>query len=255
MSLTSVDNKLYHIPKNTRVYAIGDIHGHYDALARMHIAIDKHLDKNPIEKAIIVYLGDYIDRGPDSAKVLARMCEMPEEEEGIERVFIKGNHELAFLGFMKDPKSYGKNWMKYGGVQTIESYGVTVPNKEVLLSAEIERISKELNAAVPEQHKEFCINTRLKYVCGDYLFVHAGIRPKVDLSEQTPQDLVFIRHEFLDYDKPHDKFVVHGHSITEVPDIRNNRVGLDTGYWKHGVLTTGIFEGCTIDFLQVKKDA
>lgn len=253
MDLTAPLHKNYTLPENTRVYAIGDIHGYYDALAKMHAAIDQHIYKNPHENVTIVYLGDYVDRGPESAKVIERLAEMQNSNDPITRIFLRGNHEQALLNFLKDPLATGHNWLKFGGIQTLESYGIEV-GKLPILPGEMERLARELQQRLPEHHEEFLHALRMYHKTGDYLFVHAGIRPGIELSEQLDMELMSIREPFLDSDKEHGYRVVHGHSITFDPEIKSNRIGIDTGYYETGTLTAAVIEGEEVDILQVKGD-
>lgn len=245
--------KNYSLPDNTRVYAIGDIHGHYDALAKMHFAIDKHIHENPHQNIIIVYLGDYIDRGPDSAKVLERLAEMQGSDDAINRIFLRGNHEQSMLNFLEDPIAVGQGWLRYGGIQTLQSYGIKVEDT-IILPGEMERLSIELNKKLPEHHKAFCKSLKMYYVSGDYLFVHAGIRPETPLSQQKERDLISIRDPFLKYKEAHAHRIVHGHSISFQPEILANRIGIDTGYFETGILSAVIIEGEDVDILQVREE-
>ncbi len=253
MDISASHQKNYTLPDNTRIYAIGDIHGYYDALAKMHFAIDEHIHKNPHTNVTIVYLGDYIDRGPDSAKIIERLSGMKNADDAITRIFLRGNHEQTMLDFLKEPLVCGHNWLRYGGIQTLQSYGVEVNNK-IILPSEMERLSSELNEKLPHHHREFCKNLDMYYVSGDYLLVHAGVSPKIPLSQQKDRDLMCIRDPFLKYEGVHEYRVVHGHSISFEPEILQNRIGIDTGYYESGILSAVILEGETVGVLQVMKD-
>ncbi len=245
-----------------RVYAIGDLHGHLEALQAMHLKIDMHLSDYPIEKAVIIYLGDYIDRGPESAQIVERLSLLQKEISPISRHFIKGNHEWALQEFLEHPLQCGPYYLKWGGLETVESYGVEIPShvtqsaiiQGAILPAEYERLSLSLKEKIPPHHIEFLDSLEYSLQIGGYLFVHAGIRPKVPLKEQDPQDLMRIRDDFLAYTHAHEYRVVHGHTITPDVVIKDNRIGLDTGFFETGRLSCGVLEKERVDILQIQKE-
>lgn len=247
----------YSTPANTRLYAIGDIHGHLDALDRMHEAIFQDLLDDPAPDHVeIIYMGDYIDRGAENKGVIERLIERRDRGDGVPKTFLKGNHEIAMLDFMSDPLD-SSAWLKWGGLETLDSYGIKL-NLEAVLPGEIEKAAKSLAQALPDAHAKFLESTQLFYQSGDYLFVHAGIHPLKSFEHQTEPDFTNIRKPFLDWHKdplyrPLPYKVVHGHSIEAEPQNLPHRVGLDTGYYKTGVLTCGVFEGSDIRFLQVRN--
>jgi serine/threonine protein phosphatase 1 len=242
----------YGIPKGLRVYAIGDIHGHLAQLDKLHEAISVDLLTMPPEEVHIVYLGDYIDRGPANRGVIERLIERKARGDGITKSFLKGNHESAVFEFMEDP--VGSDWLRYGGLDTLRDYGIFFEGG-VPLPAEKERAAKKMCTAVPQEHFEFFSTLEVAVEIGDYLFVHAGVDPRKKFSEQTERDLTCIREPFLSWHlqddfKPLEKKVVHGHSAYAAPENQPHRVSLDTGCFKGGKLTAGVFEGTSVRFLQ-----
>ena len=252
----------YSIPDGTRVYAIGDIHGYLSPLQAMHLKIDMHLSDNPIEKTMIVYLGDYVDRGPESAAVVERLTLLSQEHSDIERVFIKGNHEWGMLGFLNSPLQFARPYLKWGGLEALVSYGVDIPEhitqdaivEGSVLPAEYERLASAYKEKVPVHHIKFLESLELYRQVGGYLFVHAGIKPQVSLKNQKEQDLMRIREAFSDYEKAHEYRVVHGHQISTDVEIKSNRIGLDTGFYEQGVLSCVALEKDNVEVLQVRQE-
>lgn len=246
--------KIYSLPPALRVYAIGDIHGHLEALEAMHEAIFIDLlDSPPEDKVHIVYLGDYVDRGPESKGVIDCLIGRQRRGDGIAKSFLMGNHEMAVFEFLKDP--LGTDWLDYGGIETLGSYGVSFEN-QAILPAEKERASTEFRAKLPPEHLEFLKNLDLYAEIGDYIFVHAGIHPEKPLSRQNESDLTFIREPFLSWHKnpaykPLEKKIVHGHSVYEKPENKPHRISIDTGLYEGGPLTAAVLEGKDVRFLQV----
>ncbi len=219
------------LPEGVRIYAFGDIHGRADLLKQMFTEIDADLARSPVKRSIEVYLGDYIDRGPSSAHTLDLLIERSRDREAI---FLKGNHEAYFLEVLRDPTKL-EDWRQFGGLQTLMSYGL----QPSLNPDEAERIEliRRLNEVVPREHLAFLRSLKASFVCGDFFFVHAGVRPGIPLSEQQESDLLWIRNEFLDSEKNFGKFVVHGHTPVRHPDMRSNRINIDTGAYATGNLT------------------
>jgi serine/threonine protein phosphatase 1 len=233
------------VPDGSRVYAIGDIHGRADLLSELHERIAADAAANAPSRRVIVYLGDYIDRGPESAKVLEILSSPPLDE--FEAVFVKGNHEDLMLRYI-DEGTMMRAWMSNGGSATLKSYGVGTLG--ILLGeAGTTRIRRKLALALPEQHRKFLDSLCISHEEGDYLFVHAGVRPGIPLAEQEPEDLMWIRHDFLNAEDDFGKIVVHGHSIRTKPDVKANRIGIDTGAFNSGRLTCLVLEGTERRFL------
>ena len=225
------------LPDGLRIYAIGDVHGRADLLQSLLTVIDVDLDRSAPERAIQVFLGDYIDRGPDSRGVLdilMRRC------RSYETVCLKGNHEAFLLEVLKDPSRL-QDWRHYGGLLTLLSYGVTPtvnPNPE----QQVELIDA-LERALPPEHKAFIERLPTSFTCGDFFFVHAGVRPGIPLDRQREQDLLWIRDEFLNSEDKFGKYIVHGHTPVNNPDIRPNRINIDTGAYATGNLTLLSIQG------------
>jgi serine/threonine protein phosphatase 1 len=233
------------VPAGLRVYAIGDVHGRLDLLDRLLETIHHDASRARDQTAIRVFLGDYVDRGPDSAGVIARLIELQERDP--RAVFLRGNHEQMFLDFLDDPNCY-QAWCKLGAEQTLLSYDVTPPLFEE--DSVFQDVRGAFALALPEQHLKFIGLTKYMHVEGDYLFVHAGIRPQVHFNEQSPQDLMWIREDFLSSSGKFEKVVVHGHSGHNAPDVRRNRIGIDTLAYKTGDLTALVLEGTKRRFLK-----
>lgn len=224
-----------------RVYAVGDIHGHTDALAPLIRALRADLADDPAaERPLLVFLGDYFDRGPDSRGVVDMVLAL-EAGGPFEVVALKGNHEDALLRVMTDME-FGPNWIRNWGRATLRSYGIEVPEPG-LEAAETARVQVDLLAALPPRHHDFLRRCVMSRIVGDYLFVHAGVRPGVPLEAQDDKDLLWIRHDFLESDADFGKVVVHGHTPSEAPELRANRIGIDTGVYYSGVLTALRLEG------------
>ncbi len=238
------------VPAGHRCYVVGDIHGRADLLDRMHEMIVADRDAAPPRKIaqqnVIVYLGDYVDRGGRSFEVVDGLVHAP--LGGFESVFLKGNHEELLLAFWADG-SGGDVWMMNGAAATLLSYGVDIPGAFMDAQGR-DAARRRFRDAVPADHLAFFRSLRTYHVAGDYLFVHAGVMPGVALEDQTEFDLLWIRDDFLGHETPSDKVVVHGHSISPVPEVRAGRIGIDTGAWHSGCLTCLVLEDVTRRFLQ-----
>ncbi len=233
------------IPHGVRIYAVGDIHGRADLLSLALRGINTDCRRRPADRPITVFIGDYIDRGPDSRAVLDLLLRWREDNEA---VFIRGNHERFLPKFLADSRTLDA-WRQNGGLETLLSYGLkpTInPDRH-----EQVRLADELADALPRQHRDFLESLDLCFSCGEYLFVHAGIRPGVPIQEQTEDDLLWIREEFLAHEQPFERFVVHGHTPVKVPDLRSNRINIDTGAFATGCLTCIVIEGSGIAQLPI----
>jgi serine/threonine protein phosphatase 1 len=225
------------IPRGTRVYAIGDIHGRADLLMAMFAAIDDNLKAYPVARPIHVLLGDYIDRGPSSKQVID--CILARQKRHA-MVCLKGNHETYAAQFLEDPAILPE-WRRLGGVATLASYGVNAPNKD---DAETQKsVFAAFRSAMPASHREFIRNLPVTFDCGDYFFVHAGVRPGIPLPKQREEDLLWIREDFLLHEEDFGKIIVHGHSPTKEPDLRPNRINIDTGAFATGRLSCLVLQG------------
>jgi len=237
------------VPANTRVYAVGDIHGRADLLRNLHRQIAKDATRAPEDEKLVVYLGDYIDRGLDSRGVIDLLIDKP--PEGVAPIHLKGNHEATLLRFLDDP-SVGEAWLAYGGAETLYSYGVARATFASDRRA-IEAARHRLVETFPDRHRAFLEGLKATHRLGDYLFVHAGIRPGVPLDEQDEDDLLWIREEFLRSTADHGCVVVHGHSIRREVEFRSNRIGIDTGAFATGVLTALVLAGDRRALLQTGR--
>ncbi|MBR1171018.1 metallophosphoesterase family protein [Bradyrhizobium liaoningense] len=219
------------LPDGLRIYAISDIHGCADLLQQMFAVIDRDLSTIGSRRAIHVFLGDYIDRGPDSNRTIELLIERGLKHES---VFLMGNHEAFLLDVLQEPARLTE-WRQFGGLQTLLSYGLK-PSINPDLAEQADLI-RELARAIPPHHMKFLQALRPRFVCGDFFFVHAGVRPGVPLAKQVENDLLWIREEFLLSDENFGKYIVHGHTPVQQPDIRFNRVNIDTGAYATGNLT------------------
>ncbi len=230
------------VPATTAVYAIGDIHGRSNLLAELHAAIVADAASRPVSRRVLVHLGDYVDRGPDSAGVVYRLLDaLP---AGFESVCLLGNHERMMLDFLEDP-SMGPLWLRNGGDATLASYGVAYdPKQEDRFTLQrLRGLQGELRHRLPERHYRFLSGLHLLHTEGDYAFAHAGIRPGVALEAQEEMDLLWVRGLFLRSEVDHGKIIVHGHTIIPDPEILPNRIGIDTGAWYTGRLTCLVLHG------------
>lgn len=221
-----------YIPADMRVYCIGDIHGRNDLLAELIHKIQQDAE-DFTGQMVVVYLGDYIDRGLGSKEVLDLI--ISSEQQGIEYIYLRGNHEQTLLDFIQED-SVGRSWLSYGGQATLVSYGVQVTKIPTKREDYLD-IQQRLRRNLPENHYRFFMATRASYTLGSYFFVHAGINPRYPLAKQAPEDLLWIRDDFTHSRKPFEKIVVHGHTVVESAEILNNRIGIDTGAYATGVLT------------------
>lgn len=225
------------LPEGTRVYAVGDVHGRADLIHRLLSQIDAHLSRNPVSRPIEVFLGDYVDRGPDSRRVIDLLIRRSEKRETI---CLKGNHETYLLDFLRDPKVFDI-WRQYGGLETLLSYGVSPPLRPK--PADRKQLSRSFKRVLPKDHLRFLSQLTTSFVCGDFLFVHAGVQPGVPLDLQREEHLLWIRDDFLRVDHDFGKYIVHGHTPVKEPDIRPNRVNIDTGAFESDRLTCLMIEG------------
>lgn len=231
-------------PANTRIYAIGDIHGRLDLLNTLLASIAKDSENAP-QRKVLVILGDCIDRGAHSAGVVERLSTLHNQSpfDGFELRFIKGNHEQVMLEFL-DGENDGQVWLaKGGGMATLNSYGIS---DTTLNRQELRRRAK---ACIPKNHRTFMRNMQGLHREGDYAYVHAGVRPNIALTHQDPNDLMWIRRPFLDYEGDFGAVIVHGHTTTDIPDVLPNRIAIDTRAWASGTLSCLVVQGLEQRFL------
>ncbi len=230
-------------PDGRRIYAIGDIHGRADLLEALLATIAR--DSVGAERPIIVFLGDYVDRGADSRRVIDLLLTL--DAARFELRFLRGNHEAAMLEFLHSPDA-GRRWMRIGGDQALRSYGVAAPSDAASDEA-FKAASVALAAALPPEHLAFLQRLELSVQYGDYLFVHAGLRPGRDLAVQTEEDMLTIRKPFLQSKERWPFVVVHGHSPVDSAFSDGRRIGVDTAAYATGRLTAVRLEGESVGFL------
>lgn len=239
------ENAATRVPDGTRVYAVGDIHGRADLLRSLHRKILDDAADAEAQRLVVVYIGDYVDRGPDSFGVVDMLIEEP--LAGFERHHLKGNHEDFLLRFL-ETGSHGEVWMINGARATLGSYGVEWSDMAYGVDG-LAAARQKFADFMPESHFQFFRGLELQHQEGDYLFVHAGIRPGVPLGEQRAFDLMWIREVFLDSSADHGVVVVHGHTIAPEPEVLPNRIGIDTGAFHSNRLTALVVEGAERRFL------
>ena len=225
-------------PPGHRAYVVGDVHGRLDLLENLLARIHSELQRHPAEKTTLVFVGDLIDRGPSSAQVLERLRTY--KRPGISTVFLLGNHEEVLLRILGGDAVLITKWRWFGGSECLQSYGVDPKQLQRVNNADALAIVRR---AIPREHVRFLESFSDSCQFGDYLFVHAGIRPGVPLDEQTQADMRWIRDPFLLDDSDHGLVVVHGHTITTEVEERPNRIGIDTGAYRSGNLTALAIEG------------
>jgi serine/threonine protein phosphatase 1 len=227
------------LPPNQRVYAVGDVHGCLDRLAALHEQIAEDLANRPVKEAVLVHLGDYVDRGPDTAQVIEWLVAGP-PVPAKRVVNLMGNHEMMMLTALASPDdTTAHHWLTNGGADSLMSWGV--PRSAV---------PAEWPGHIPLRHLMFLRDLRISHRIGPYFFVHAGIRPGVALEQQTRQDMLWIREPFLSSKVDHGVVVVHGHTPKHEPTVRPNRIGIDTGAVLGGALTCVVLEDDKLGFLR-----
>ena len=233
-------------PENVCIYAIGDVHGRADLLKRLADTIQADADTLPEHYSkVVVFLGDYVDRGFQSRQVIDFL--IGDSFDGFAKVFLKGNHEAAFLEFLSNP-SFGPQWARFGGAETVISYGIRPPRARTDVD-EWTAVSDQLNKELPDEHRSFLQQLDLSVVIGDYAFVHAGMRPGRPIEEQTEEDLLWIRDGFLSDRSDFEQVIVHGHTPISAPYTDRRRIGVDTGAYMSGKLTAVKLAGTEVEFL------
>lgn len=238
------------VPSGHRIYAIGDVHGRDDLLLELLGKIESDIAARPAARNAMVFLGDLIDRGPASAEVVERMRRY--RPNRCRTIFLMGNHEEVLLRILAGEHALIEDWLQFGGAECMRSYGIE--------PSQLKRVSTEQAAAmirdsIPKAHVEFLEGFADTFRAGDFLFVHAGIRPGVPLDQQAQQDLRWIRRPFLDDRSETGTIVVHGHTINEAIDEQPNRIGIDTGAYYSGVLTAIGIQNAERWFLQTGENS
>jgi serine/threonine protein phosphatase 1 len=241
--LTGAPKRQPRIPAKQRIYAIGDVHGRADLLADVFGQIDRDLKARPIENSVQVFLGDYIDRGPHSRQVIDLLVKRQSFHHVL---FLKGNHEVYVSQFLSEPTILSQ-WQRVGGIDTLLSYGLKPTGQEDREAQR--RMALAFGEALTDTHRLFIERLNLSFTCGDFLFVHAGVRPGIPLQKQSERDLLWIREDFLLHEEDFGKIVVHGHTPAIEPEIRYNRINIDTGAYATGRLTCLVLEGNEMRFL------
>jgi serine/threonine protein phosphatase 1 len=237
-------------PKKHRAYVIGDVHGCDELLARLLSRIREEIADEQPPKVSIIFLGDTVDRGPASADVVERLRKL--SLPGASVHFIMGNHEEVMLKVLEGDAALLRSWLRFGGAETLRSYGV---EPREVRSMRGEELASRLKQAIPEDHRQFLASFADSISFGDYVFVHAGIRPGIDLSEQAQSDLRWIREPFLQDTSDRGFIVVHGHTISNTVEVSPNRIGIDTGAFCTGTLTALAIEGRNRWLIQTSEDS
>ena len=243
--MTPLKGNVRTVPAGRRAYAVGDVHGRLDLLDELLRSIEADNATRPQARVTIIFLGDLIDRGPQSAQVIERLRRY--RPAFAKAVFLMGNHEEVLLRILSGETTLLTDWLRFGGAECARSYGIDPRQLETLGGASALKL---LRQAIPKEHAKFLASFVDTASFGKYLFVHAGIRPGVPLSHQQPHDLRWIRLPFLEHEADHGCIVVHGHTITEAVDERENRIGVDTGAYRTGILTALGVESSERWFLQ-----
>lgn len=233
------------IPSDMRVYVVGDVHGRHDLLIDV---IEKIMDDSArpplVPNQRIVFLGDYVDRGPQSREVIDTLLALRERalRRGMAITFLRGNHEAAMLDFISGP-AQAAGWLGFGGRAALFSYGVQPPSLDTMSPKALAETAEKLDKALPPAHRDFLERLELSLGIGDYFFCHAGVRPGVPLDQQKPEDMLWIREPFLSSALDHGQVVVHGHTVVPEPEFYPNRIALDTGAYATGRLTCMVLSG------------
>jgi serine/threonine protein phosphatase 1 len=233
------------IPDGMRVYCVGDIHGRDDLLRQMAERVEADLESSSFDQAVTVFLGDYVDRGLGSMHVVEQLAR---GEWPTPMIALAGNHEDLLLAFLED-EGVLEAWRGLGGLETLHSYGVNLG--PAMAKRDFGAVQAAFAACFPEPHRQFLERLKVSTTIGDYFFCHAGVRPGVPLDRQNRNDLLTIRDTFLSSTAEHGKLVVHGHTPSLVPEIRANRIGIDTAGYATGRLTCLVLEKDQQRFLHV----
>jgi serine/threonine protein phosphatase 1 len=228
---------------------VGDIHGRLDLLDKLLALINADLIQRPAAKAIYVFLGDYIDRGPSSRQTIDRLIGQGSAHES---VFLRGNHESIALKCLTDRALFDK-WLRLGGLETLMSYGL--PAEILANGRRVVELQSAFHSALPQSHFRFFCDLQDSFTCGDFYFAHAGVKPNVELSRQKQSDLLWIRDEFLSSTRDFGKIVVHGHTPATEIQIMPNRINIDTGAFATGRLTCLVLEAEELSIIDTSSGA
>ena len=236
------------VPEGTRVYCVGDLHGRDDLLQQMAERVQADLQARSFDQVVTIFLGDYIDRGLGSMRVVDQLAR---GEWPTPMIPLAGNHENLLIAFLEDERVL-EAWRGLGGLETLHSYGVNVA--PAVVGRDFRAVQATFATCLPESHRHFLKTLKVSKTVGDYFFCHAGIRPGVPLDNQARDDLLTIREPFISSKAEHGKLVVHGHTPSVAPDIRPNRIGIDTAAYATGRLTCLVLEKDERRFLSVGYD-
>ena len=236
------------VPDGMRVYCVGDIHGRHDLLRQMAERVEADIETPSFEHAVTVFVGDYVDRGLGSMHVVEQLAR---GEWPTSIIALLGNHEDLLMAFLQDERVI-EVWRSLGGLETLHSYGVNVGLGSA--GRDFRAVQAAFAARFPERHRKFLEGLKTSTAIGDYFFCHAGVRPGVPLDRQDRDDLLNIRDAFLSSEVEHGKLVVHGHTPSVDPEIRPNRIGVDTAAYATGRLTCLVLEKDQQRFLHVGGD-
>jgi serine/threonine protein phosphatase 1 len=231
------------LPAGVRIYAFGDIHGRLDLLKRLLSRVDKDVAQRPTMRAVFVFLGDYIDRGPSSRETIDWLLDRREHNEC---VFLKGNHEQLVINCLNNQRVF-QQWLRLGGIETLASYGLSLGRLTSRIN--VAEVQAAFHRALPRAHLNFFRDQQPSFACGDFFFAHAGVKPRVELSRQAENDLLWIRDEFLGSTEDFGKIIVHGHTPTPTIEVRPNRINIDTGAYATGRLTCLVIDGSSVAFI------
>ncbi|MEM9329717.1 MAG: metallophosphoesterase [Pseudomonadota bacterium] len=231
------------IEEGLRVYAIGDVHGCIEPLLQLLNLIEADLAERPVARWKMIFLGDYIDRGPANSQVLDHLIHL--QHSDTDCVFLMGNHDERISVFLREPDMVWDDVLRWGGARTLEDYGIVIGAGESHYS-----LSKRFASAMPDSHKDFLRTLKRSYQVGDYFFCHAGVRPGTPIAKQTDHDLIWIRNDFLIHENPFEKVIVHGHTPVSIPEVKPNRINVDTCCYNSGILTAVILEQSDHRFIQ-----
>ncbi len=238
------------VPPGCVVWAVGDIHGRLDLLNSLLDGIQSDLDRSTAQRKVIICLGDYVDRGPDSLRVIERLCQLADEGR-VETHFLRGNHEDKMIEFLMDPNA-GPEWCRYGGIEALASFGLKPPVLSHRMDSWIS-LSADLGHLLSDRHRRFLDELKTSVSIGGYFFAHAGARPGVPLDAQDASDLMWIRTRFLKDAGRFEKIIVHGHSRTPAIHVDERRIGIDTGAYESGILSALRLEGFQRHALQAAE--
>lgn len=237
------------VPEGKRIYAIGDVHGRNDLLQLLLHQILADNASLPPADCEIIFLGDLIDRGPESAQVIDTVIQLKQRFPSVR--CLMGNHEEIYLAAATGDVKSVRFFCRIGGRETILSYNITLREYNEL---DIDSLAARLPSLFPQEHIDFVKSFEEQIIIGDYAFVHAGIKPGISLAEQQPKHLRWIREDFIDDDSDHEKIIVFGHTISENVVEMHNRIGIDTGAYESGKLTALVLEGSERRYLDTMKN-